>query len=134
MQYIIVVLWRYFKSHYLYPSSHITNATVSEHFPHDKMRVEINFSVTVHCIGYGKDRDLTKKFWSTHDPGQEPFTFNVGMGSVIKGWDESVLQMPVGERAKITCTPDYAYGVAGFPAWGIMPNSTLIFDIEVLSC
>jgi FKBP-type peptidyl-prolyl cis-trans isomerase len=38
-----------------------------------------------------------------------------------------------GEVARITCTPDYAYGAGGFPAWGIMPNSTLIFEIEVLS-
>ena len=38
--------------------------------------------VTVHCTGYGKDRDLSKKFWSTKDPGQEPFTFQVGVGQV----------------------------------------------------
>uniref|UniRef100_A0A0A9GEF0 peptidylprolyl isomerase n=1 Tax=Arundo donax TaxID=35708 RepID=A0A0A9GEF0_ARUDO len=40
--------------------------------------------VTVHCTGYGKDRDLSKKFWSTKDPGQQPFSFNIGLGSVIK--------------------------------------------------
>ena len=50
-------------------------------------------NVTVHCTGYGKDRDLSKKFWSTKDPGQKPFTFCVGMGQVIKGWDESVIDM-----------------------------------------
>lgn len=38
-----------------------------------------------------------------------------------------------GEIARITCTPDYGYGPGGFPAWGIMPNSTLVFEIEVLS-
>lgn len=90
-------------------------------------------NVTVHCTGYGKNGDLNVKFWSTRDPGQEPFTFAVGMGQVIKGWDESVIEMSVGERAKIHCTPDYAYGSGGFPAWGIQPNSELIFDIEVLS-
>ena len=36
--------------------------------------------VTVHCTGFGKNRDLAEKFWSTKDPGQEPFTFAVGMG------------------------------------------------------
>ncbi|CAI7761141.1 unnamed protein product [Closterium sp. NIES-53] len=90
-------------------------------------------TVTVHCTGYGKNRDLSQKFWSTKDPGQQPFTFQVGLGNVIKGWDESVINMQLGEQARITCTPDYAYGAGGFPAWGIMPNSTLVFDIEVLS-
>ncbi|KAK3249889.1 Peptidyl-prolyl cis-trans isomerase fkbp12 [Cymbomonas tetramitiformis] len=88
--------------------------------------------VTVHCTGYGKDRDLSQKFWSTKDPGQKPFEFNVGMGSVIRGWDEGVLGMRIGEIARLTCTPDYAYGAGGFPAWGIQPNSTLCFEIEVL--
>mmetsp|Transcript_20632 Transcript_20632/g.34512 ORF Transcript_20632/g.34512 Transcript_20632/m.34512 type:complete len:113 (+) Transcript_20632:93-431(+) len=88
--------------------------------------------VTVHCTGFGKNRDLTKKFWSTKDPGQETFQFNVGMGEVIKGWDEGVLGMKIGEVARLTCTADYAYGAGGFPAWGIMPDSTLLFEIEVL--
>ena len=51
---------------------------------------------------------------------------------VIKGWDEGVLTMKKDEIAQITCTPDYAYGPAGFPAWGILPNSTLMFEIQVL--
>lgn len=37
-------------------------------------------NVTVHCTGYGKNRDLSQKFWSTKDPGQKPFTFAVGLG------------------------------------------------------
>ena len=57
--------------------------------------------VTVHCTGYGKNNDLNVKFWSTKDPGQEPFTFAVGLGQVIKGWDESVIGMSLGEKAKI---------------------------------
>jgi len=47
--------------------------------------------------------------------------------------DEGVLDMSLGEIAKIHCSPDYAYGANGFPAWGIMPNSELIFEIQVLS-
>lgn len=69
---------------------------------------------------------------STKDAGQEPFAFQVGLGQVIKGWDEGVLGMKLGESARLTCSPDYAYGARGFPAWGIQPNSTLIFEIEVL--
>ena len=37
-------------------------------------------NVTVHCTGFGKNRDLSQKFWSTKDPGQQPFTFRVGLG------------------------------------------------------
>ena len=40
--------------------------------------------------------------------------------------------MKLGEVAQLTCTPDYAYGAGGFAAWGIMPHSTLMFEIEVL--
>ncbi|GLT94357.1 hypothetical protein SLE2022_121020 [Rubroshorea leprosula] len=89
--------------------------------------------VTVHCTGYGKNGDLSQKFWSTKDPGQQPFSFEVGLGKVIKGWDEGVLGMQVGEVARLQCSPDYAYGAGGFPAWGIQPNSVLAFEIEVLS-
>jgi len=90
-------------------------------------------SVTVHCTGYGKNGDMGLKFWSTKDPGGEPFTFNVGQGSVIRAWDEGVMTMALGEKATIEADADYAYGAGGFPAWGIMPNSALKFEIEVLS-
>ncbi|KAL8224102.1 hypothetical protein R6Q57_019577 [Mikania cordata] len=89
-------------------------------------------NVTVHCTGFGKNGDLSQKFWSTKDPGQQPFTFKIGQGQVIKGWDEGVLGMQLGEVARLRCSPDYAYGAGGFPTWGIQPNSTLVFEIEVL--
>lgn len=55
----------------------------------------------------------------------------VGVGQVIKGWDEGVPQMSKGEQARLTCTPDYAYGERGFPP--VIPaNATLIFDVELL--
>jgi FKBP-type peptidyl-prolyl cis-trans isomerase 2 len=64
----------------------------------------------------------TKTQTATKDPGQQPFTFTVGRGEVIKAWDEGVIGMSIGEIAKIHASADYAYGSGGFPAWGIMPN------------
>ena len=51
--------------------------------------------------------------------------------SIFKGWDEGVIQMAQGERSKLTCSPDYAYGPKGYPGL-IPPNSTLLFDVELL--
>ena len=70
------------------------------------------------------------KFDSSKDRGR-PFQFVIGQGQVIKGWDEGMMQMSVGQHAKLTCTPDYAYGPRGFPPV-IPPNSTLIFEVELL--
>ena len=89
-------------------------------------------AVTVHCTGFGKNGDMGVPFWSTKDPGQKVFTFTIGLGQVIRAWDEGVMTMKLGEIARVKATADYAYGAAGFPAWGIMPDSPLIFEIEVL--
>ena len=60
----------------------------------------------------------------------DPFQFPVGAGHVIKCWDKAVSTMSVGERAKVTCSPDTAYGKRGV---GPIPaNATLHFDVELL--
>ena len=87
-------------------------------------------TITVHCTGMLAEG--RKKFWSTKDPGQEAFSFPVGLGKVIRGWDEGCMQMSLGERAELEMTADYGYGARGFPAWGIPENAGLIFDIELL--
>ena len=56
--------------------------------------------VTVHCTGYGRARDLGRKFWSTHDDGEDQFKFQLGGGDVIEGWEQALLTMRVGERAE----------------------------------
>lgn len=53
------------------------------------------------------------------------------MRSLAQGWDEGVMKMSVGQRANLTCSPDYAYGARGHPPV-IPPNSTLVFDVELL--
>jgi len=72
-----------------------------------------------------------KKFDSSRDRGK-PFEFVIGKGQVIKGWDEGFAQMSVGQQAKLTITPDYAYGTQDVGNGLIPANSTLIFDVELI--
>ena len=88
-------------------------------------------TITVHATGIVKETD--KKLWSTKDPGQQPFTYNAGVGSVITGWDQGLLGAAVGEVRKLDIPAEEGYGKGGFPAWGIPPNGGLFFEIEVLS-
>ncbi|KAF5467327.1 hypothetical protein F2P56_017160 [Juglans regia] len=71
-------------------------------------------------------------FDTTHEDNTV-FSFELGKGTVIKAWDIALKTMKVGEVAKITCKPEYAYGSAGSPP-DIPPNATLIFEVQLVAC
>merc|ERR1712072_1116078 len=108
---------------------------------------ENNMGVTIETVNPGDGKTFPKKgdtlsmhytgtltdgskFDSSRDRGA-PFEFKIGVGQVIKGWDEGVIQMSVGQRANLKISADFGYGARG--AGGVIPpNADLIFDVELL--
>jgi FKBP-type peptidyl-prolyl cis-trans isomerase len=84
-------------------------------------------TVEVHYTGWlldGKQFDSSK--------GRGPFSFALGGGQVIKGWDQGVVGMKVGGTRKLTIPPELGYGMRGFP--GVIPaQATLLFEVELLA-
>lgn len=85
-------------------------------------------TMLVHYTGRLADGTV---FDSTRTPGRDFFTFKLGEGMVIKGWDEGLVGMRDGEIRKLTVPAHLGYGEAGVPG-RIPPNATLVFEIELL--
>ena len=85
-------------------------------------------TVTVHYTG---TLENGTRFDSSVDRGQ-PFAFKIGVGQVIKGWDEGVMTMKVGGKRRLTLPAELGYGASGAGGGLIPPNATLIFDVELL--
>jgi FKBP-type peptidyl-prolyl cis-trans isomerase len=84
--------------------------------------------VKVHYTGWFTSG---KKFDSSVDAHQ-PYSFTLGQGNVIKGWDEGVTGMKVGGKRQLRILPELAYGEAGYKNI-VPPNATLIFDVQLLA-
>ncbi|MGI8747156.1 MAG: FKBP-type peptidyl-prolyl cis-trans isomerase [Deinococcus sp.] len=84
-------------------------------------------TVSVHYTGTLEDG---QKFDSSHDRGQ-PIEFVLGSGQVIRGWDEGIASLRVGDRATLTIPAELGYGARGIP--GVIPGgATLLFDVELV--
>eukprot|EP00931_Biecheleriopsis_adriatica_P009150 TRINITY_DN110246_c0_g1_i1.p1 TRINITY_DN110246_c0_g1~~TRINITY_DN110246_c0_g1_i1.p1 ORF type:complete len:138 (+),score=33.32 TRINITY_DN110246_c0_g1_i1:85-498(+) len=94
-----------------------------EHYPKVGDELSMHYTGTLASDG--------SKFDSSVDRGR-PFVFKIGLGMVIKGWDEGVMQMSLGEKAKLAIKAEYGYGARG--AGGVIPpNADLNFEVELLA-
>ena len=93
--------------------------------PHAGQTVMVNYTGWLFVDG-----KKGKKFDSSLDRG-EPFSFTLGQGQVIKGWDEGLATMHVGGKRTLIIPPDLGYGASG-AGGDIPPGATLIFDVELL--
>lgn len=101
----------------------ITDITIGKGLTAEKLDL-----VTVQYTGTLEDGSV---FDSSKDPGRQPFRFTLGVGQVIRGWDQGVNGMKVGGRRKLVIPPELGYGSQG-AGKVIPPNATLTFEVKLL--
>ncbi|KAI5300809.1 hypothetical protein KEM55_004797 [Ascosphaera atra] len=107
----------------LTPGNGVDKPTAGDH-------ITMQYTGCLYDQAAGEDKHfMGKEFDSTRSRG--PFSTAIGVGRVIRGWDEAVLDMTLGEQAVLTITGDYAYGPRGFPGL-IPPNATLVFEVRLI--
>ncbi|KAI0269335.1 hypothetical protein BC834DRAFT_922961 [Gloeopeniophorella convolvens] len=94
-----------------------------------KSRPRVGDTVTIHYVGTLAG---TQQVFDSSRDRSEPFKTPIGIGHVIRGWDEGVPQLSLGCKAILKVSPDYAYGARGFPPI-IPPNAALDFEVELLA-
>lgn len=133
------VSWQQLDYTELSKKSVLIEQDVSDNYEINGMKIDIlkqgdgavakkNDNVFVHYSGFLENG---KKFDSSVDRG-EPFSFQLGSGMVISGWDLGVEGMKIGEKRKLTIPPELGYGNRDVGNGFIPPNSTLIFEVELL--
>ena len=114
--------------------SNISELVKNDDVPGSGNEADAGRQVTVHYTGWLYDQAKAdhkgKKFDSSRDHG-EPFQFRLGAGQVIRGWDEGVAGMKVGGKRTLIIPPNMGYGSRGAGS-DIPPNSTLLFEVELL--
>lgn len=94
-----------------------------ENFPSSGDMLTMHYTGTLASDGTQFDSSVSRG---------KPFQFVIGIGQVIRGWDEGVMLMSLGEKARLQITSDYGYGSEGAPG-AIPPNADLVFEVELLA-
>lgn len=92
---------------------------------------ESGFSATVNYIAWIEGPDPTVDTFTFDDTAGEAYTFRLGSGQVVSGWDQGLAGMQVGGVRELTVPPELAYGEAGF-APHVPPNTTVMYEVELL--
>lgn len=101
----------------------ILKAGDGENFPKSGDMLTMHYTGTLADGGSQFDSSVTRG---------KPFQFVIGIGQVIRGWDEGVAQMSLGEKAVLNISSDFGYGARGAPG-AIPPNADLVFEVELLA-
>jgi FKBP-type peptidyl-prolyl cis-trans isomerase FkpA len=116
------------------PSGEVEELTLIDFAAGDGEPIQQGDTAVVHYTGWLYDPDAGNRRGVQFDSsrGREPFTFQLGAGNVITGWDEGVVGMRVGGRRYLFIPSELAYGERGAAGGTIPPNATLVFDVELI--